>query len=180
MDRAEIDSNGELFVHGATSLPQWISGAETKGTKTFDTGWLPLNGELRTTGSSDAPNLEGRFAVDNDLRTWWQPADSDLSPALTSSFMAPSTVQAVRIVWREIGLNTQRGISPGPIRYRVELEAAGQWTIIVDRSQSQLDLMSDYRECIPTVGSRARLTILDWPKGIVPAVAEFILFGNTN
>ena len=26
MDRAEIDANGELVVHGATSLPQWFPG----------------------------------------------------------------------------------------------------------------------------------------------------------
>ena len=181
MDRAEIDSNGELFVQEASSTPQWLSGADKKDTASSATLWLPLNGELRTIGTSDAPNLEGRFAVDNDLRTWWQPDDNDQAPTLTSSLMAPSTIHAVRIVWRAIGLNTQQGISPGPIRYRVELETSdGQWKTILDRSQSQLDLMTDYRECIPTVGSRGRLTILEWPKGIVPAVAVFTLFGNTN
>jgi hypothetical protein len=29
------------------------------------------------------------------------------------------------------------------------------------------------------VGSRARLVILGWPKGITPGVAEFTVFGNT-
>jgi xylan 1,4-beta-xylosidase len=181
MDRAGIDSDGELFVQGATSLPQWLPTETNQGASSHASGWLPLNGELRTIGSSSAPNLEGRFAVDNDLRTWWQPSDSDRSPSLTTSFMAPSTVRAIRIAWRDIGLDTQRGVLPGPIRYRVELEvAAGQWETILDRSQSQVDLMTDYRECIPSEGSRARLTILDWPQGLVPAVAEFTLFGNTN
>ena len=180
MDRAEIDTSRELVIHGATSLPQWLPGVQ----KTDDqnqTGWLPLNGELQTIGSSDAPNLVGRFAVDNDLRTWWQPEEADKAPVLTTNFMAPSTIDAVRIVWRDVGLDTHQGISPGPIRYRIELETAiGTWKTIVDRSQSQEDLMTDYRECAPAVGNRARLVVLDWPKGIVPAVSEFTIFGNTK
>jgi hypothetical protein len=54
-----------------------------------------------------------------------------------------------------------------------------QWTAILDRSQSTDDLLIDYRECTPTVGTRARLVITGWPKGITPGVAEFTVFGKT-
>ena len=107
--------------------------------------------------------------------------DCQPTPSAREFTVAPSTINAVRIVWREVGLDTQRGISPGPIRYQVELETAeGQWKTILDRSQSQEDLMTDYRECVPAVGNRARLVVLDWPKGMVPAVSEFTVFGNTK
>lgn len=180
MDRAEIDVNGELFVHGATSLPQWLPGKSSAHEKSSDTGWLPINGEVRTIGSTTAPNLQARFAVDNDMRTWWQPAEDDSQPTLTSSFLAPATIHSVRLIWRDIGLDTNRGVMPGAFRYRVELETEkDKWTTILDRSSSTEDLLVDYRECAPTLGTGARLVILGWPKGITPAVAEFSVFGKT-
>ncbi len=179
MDRVEVDANGELFVPSATSLPQWLPGRVPAG-KSAHTGWLPINGGQPTFTSTTAPNLQGRFAVDNDMRTWWQPATGDPQPALTSQFNAPATIHAVRLIWRDVGLDTPRGVNPGPFRYRVELEAKkGQWATTLDRSQSTEDLLIDYRECAPTVGTRARLVITGWPKGITPGVAEFTVFGRT-
>ena len=32
----------------------------------------------------------------------------------------------------------------------------------------------------PTIGTRARLVVTGWPKGITPGVAEFTVFGNTE
>jgi hypothetical protein len=180
MDRAEIDANGELIVHAATSLPQWLPGKAPSDAKSTDTSWLPLNGFVQTLGSTNAPNLQGRFAVDNEMRTWWQPAEGDKQPTLTSSFGAPATVHALRLIWRDIGMDTKNGVLPGPFRYRVEIETAkDQWTTILDRNQSTEDLLIDYRECKPTTGTRARLVILGWPKGITPGVAEFTIFGKT-
>ena len=180
MDRAEIDADGELVVHGATSLPQWLPGKMPPDAKSTDSGWLPINGVVQTLGSTDAPNLPGRLAVDDEMRTWWQPAEGDTQPTLTSSFGAPATIHAVRLIWRDIGLDTNRGVLPGPFRYRVELETAkDQWTTILDRSQSTEHLLIDYRECKPATGTRARLVILGWPKGITPSVAEFTVFGET-
>jgi xylan 1,4-beta-xylosidase len=180
MDRAEIDANGELVVHGATSLPQWLPGKMPSDTKSADSGWLPVNGFMHTLGSTNAPNLQGRFAVDNEMRTWWQPAEGDTQPTLNSTFAAPATIHAVRLIWRDIGLDTKHDVQPGPFRYRVELETAkDQWTTILDRSESTEDLLIDYRECKPTTGTRARLVILGSPKGITPGVAEFTVFGKT-
>jgi hypothetical protein len=118
--------------------------------------------------------------VDDDMRTWWQPADGNTHPVLTSTFMAPATVHAVRLIWRDEGLDTERGAKPGAVRYRVELETGkDQWATILDRSQSEDDFLIDYRQCSPTTGSRARLVILSWPEGLKPAVAEFTVFGKT-
>jgi hypothetical protein len=179
MDRVEVDSQGELHVPAATSLPQWLPGKIPAGQNSAATGWLPINGGEPTICSSSAPNLRGRLAVDNDLRTWWQPAADDARPAITSLFEAPARIHAVRVIWRDVGLNARLGVNPGAFRYRVDLETAkDQWTTILDRSQSDEDFLIDYREVESTVGSRARLVILGWPKGITPAVAEFTVFGK--
>lgn len=181
MDRVEIDSNGELHVPSATSLPQWLPGKAPAGQKSAATGWLPINGGMPTVGSTSAPNLLGRFAVDSELRTWWQPATDDAQPTLTSQFYAPAAIHAVRVVWRDVGLDSNHGVKPGPVRYRVELETAkDKWTTILDRSESNEDFLVDYRQVTPVKGSRARLVIVGWPKGITPGVAEFSVFGKTG
>ncbi len=140
-----------------------------------------MNGGVQTVGSPSAPNLSGRLAIDNDLRTWWQPAEGDATPTLTSRLYGPASIRAVRVAWRDIGLDSNRGVLPGPYRYRVELETtANVWQTVLDRTASDEDLLIDYREIKPTVGRRARLVVTGWPKGITPGVAEFTLFGQTE
>ncbi len=178
MDVVDFDARGQLFAH-ATSMPQWLPGRGPGGGGPADTGWVPLNGGVQTLASSNAANLSGRLAVDNDLRTWWQPAAGDGAPTLTSRLYAPATIRAVRIAWRDIGLDSNRGVAPGPYRYRVETQAAaGGWQTVLDRTASDEDLLIDYREIEPTIGSRVRLVVTGWPKGITPGVAEFTVFGE--
>jgi|GEM_PF-134860 len=179
MDPLTIGPDGELRVNGASSLPQRLP---TSAKSAEPTGWLPLNAGPKTVGSSDAANLSGRLAVDDDLRTWWQPASEDKSPTLTSNLTAPgAVVRAVRVVWRDVGLNTKDGVRPGPFRYRVEVQSANdQWTTVLDRSQSHDDLLIDYRECPATPGLAARLVIVGTPPGITPGVAEFTVFGEVR
>jgi len=181
MDLVEFDAGGDITVPRATSTPQWLPGRGPDGRGPADTRWDHLNGGVQTLGSSNAPNVSGRLAVDSDLRTWWQPAEGDAAPTLTSRLYGSATIRAVRIAWRDIGLDSNRGVLPGPYRYRVELQtAAGAWQTVLDRTSSQDDLLIDYREMAPTVASRARLVISGWPKGITPGVAEFTVFGNAE
>ncbi len=180
MDRAQLDTSGELFVPAATSVPQWVSDSgSVDHLPTPD--WLPLNTGMPTLGSTCASNLPGRFAVDDEMRTWWQPALDDLQPTLTSRFVGAAEVQAVRIIWRDVGLDTHRGVIAGPFRYRVEISSGeGEWKTLIDRSASTEDFLIDYRECPPATGVAARLIIIGHPKGITPAVAEFTVFGKVN
>ncbi len=159
MDPAYIAEDGELHVKPPSSTPQRITGTPE--------------------GAVAAGNLSSRLAVDNDLRTWWQPQAGDAVPALTSALVSNATVRAIRIVWRDIGLNTSKGIAPGPFWYKVEVQnASGSWVTALDRSKSVDDLLVDYRECPPMPGKAARLVILGAPKGITPGVAEFTVFGE--
>jgi len=171
MDPAAIDSAGNLYVPAATSTPQPVSVAADA------TPWVALNDGEPTFGSSSAPNTSGRRAADYSMMTWWLPAADDAQPVLTTSFSS-AEIRAVRVIWRDVGLDTPKGVKPGPFRYRVEAETSpGKWTTIVDRSESTEDFLIDYRECVPTKAGRARLVILGHPEGIQPAVAEFTVFG---
>ena len=179
MDPASIGEDGELHVDEASSLPQRLP---TASRRAEPTGWLPLNAGPRTVGSSDAPNLSGRLAVDDDQRTWWQPAADDKSPTLTSNLTTPNAVvRAVRVIWRDVGLNTKQGAKAGAFRYRVEVQtSANSWTTVIDRSGSSEDLLIDYRECPATPGTAARLVVVGAPAGITPGVAEFTVFGKVR
>lgn len=179
MDPAFVGEDGELHVTGASSLPQRLP---TASQGAGSAGWLPLNAGPRTVGSSDAPNLSGRLAADDDLRTWWQPAADDKTPTLTSDLTTPGAlVRAVRVIWRDVGLNTTQGVKAGAFRYKVEVRtAAGAWATVIDRSRSTDDLLIDYRECSATPGAAARLVVVGAPAGITPGVAEFTGFGEVR
>ena len=175
LDLAAIDENGELYVPRATSTPQALPDSASAD------AWLPLNESEPNFGSSSAPNLSGRLAADNALTTWWQPAADDPRPTLTAHFSTRATIHAARIVWRDVGLDTTAGKNPGAFRYRIEAETApGEWTTIIDRSESAEDFLVDYRECAPVHATRARLVILGHPPGIQPGVTEFTVFGITG
>jgi hypothetical protein len=176
MDPAYIGKDGELHANAPSSTPQRITGTPEG---VVAAGWVPLNGNRWTSATTASGNLSSRLAVDNDLRTWWQPQAGDAVPALTSALVSNATVRAIRIVWRDIGLNTAKGITPGPFRYKVEVQnASGSWVTTLDRGNSTEDFLVDYRECAPTPGKAARLVILGAPKGITPGVAEFTVFGE--
>ncbi len=175
LDVVEIDDTGELFVPRATTTPQPLPGS------TPAEAWLPLNDGEPTFGSSSAPHLGGRLAVDQSMTTWWQPSADDAQPTLTTHFSARAQIHAVRLIWRDVGLDTPRGAKPGAFRYRVEAEIApGKWETIIDRSTSDEDFLIDYRECTPTSAIRARVVVVAHPPGITPAIAEFTVFGVTE
>jgi hypothetical protein len=177
MDPAWIGDDGELLVSPASSTPMRLTGT-AKGAE--PSGWVPLNQNRQSSASTTAANLTTRLAFDDDLRTWWQPDAGDKAPTLTSSLVANATADAVRIVWRDIGVNTRQGAVPGPFRYKVEMQTgANHWTTVIDRTASDEDLLIDYREITPIKATAARLTIVGAPTGITPGVAEFTVFGQS-
>jgi hypothetical protein len=180
MDTALINAAGELAVADgkATSSPRLLPGNKVADANSDPARWLPLNVGTQTLGSSSAPGQPGRLASDDDLRTWWQPAPGDTTATLTARLVCPGELRAARVVWRDIGLDPSRGVNAGAFRYRIEAETAkDSWTTVLDRSQSDEDLLVDYREISPTKASRVRLVLVGSPPGITPGVAEFTVFG---
>jgi hypothetical protein len=178
-DRAGINADGELVVNGPTEFPQWLPGKNPTANGPADTGWRPLGNPSATVGSSSEADHPASQAADDELRTYWQANAGDRQPTLTQTFGSPVQMDAVRIVWRDTGLDTKHGVKPGPFRYRVEAEnSPNTWNTVVDRSASNEDLLIDYRECPPVTAIAARLVITDWPKGISPSVCEFTVFGT--
>jgi xylan 1,4-beta-xylosidase len=179
MDPAGFDEQGNLSVRAGSSTPQLAPGVRPHPELGNDADWPPVNLTMPARATSAAPGRDALYAVDESLRTWWQPADGDAKPALESMLTGRQMVRSVRVIWRDVGLNTNAGVNPGPFQYRVEArDGDGPWKTVLDRTASKEDLIIDYREVKPVAAERARLVITGWPRGITPGVVEFTVFGD--
>ena len=183
MDPVGIDENGELYCPACTETPQFAPGILPHPENGNDTGWLPLTFMQRPTATSHAPGREPIYASDESVLTWWQPAAEDTAPCLTFR-LGHSTryhVHAVRLIWRDIGMETLQGINPGPFKYVVEYtpDAGMQtWEMLMDASENTEDLCVDYRETKAVQAYGIRLRILGIPEGITPGLVSLTAFGN--
>ncbi len=183
MDPVGIDEDGELYCPAVTETPQFAPGVLPRPERGNGTGWLPLTFMERPTATSCAPGRDPLYASDESVITWWQPAADDPAPALTFRLGRGTRyhVRAVRLIWRDIGMETAEGIDPGPFRYVVETAPdAGlrTWEPLIDASENTEDLPIDYRETEPVRAYGIRLRILGAPEGITPGVVSLTAFGD--
>jgi hypothetical protein len=183
MDPVGIDGDGELYCPAVTETPQFAPGVLSAPERGNGTGWLPLTFMQRPTATSHAPGRDPLYASDESVITWWQPAADDPAPTLTFRLGRDTRyfVRAVRLIWRDIGMETAEGIDPGPFRYVVETapDAGMQtWETLIDASENTRDLPIDYRETEPVRAYGLRLRILGAPEGITPGVVSLTAFGD--
>ncbi len=185
MDRISVNADGELYApDGATELPQYAQGHEPPD-GAHAPGWLPLTSRQRAffRASSHAPGHEGFYALDDSILTFWQPAADDKRPTLTVALQAPYIVRAVRLIWRDIGLDYAAGAVPGPRQYLIEAQPdadRGEWVTLLDARDNGTDLLVDYRETPPVSCEAVRLTVTGGPAGIIPGVISFTAFGTRD
>ena len=184
MDPLGVDEDGELYCPAVTETPQFAPGVLAHPEKDNDAGLLPLTFMMRPEVTSAAPGRDGLYAVDDSVLTWWQPADNDPAPAITVplSDSLPCTVSAMRLLWRDIGMDCEKGIDPGPFRYVLEYadtKKPDSWQILVDASENTEDLCIDYRQFDSVSAYAIRLRILGSPKGITPGLTSLTVFGKS-
>jgi hypothetical protein len=179
VDPCGIDANGDLFVQ-VSEFPQWAPGVLARPELDNAAGLLPMNHRRRAVASSAAPGRPGFYAVDNCMHTWWEPAENDAAPTLEQDLTIDAAVSAVRVVWRDIGLDYATGRLPGPFRWKLETAPAdGAWTTAIDATTNATDLLIDYRAFPERVARRIRLTITGWPAGLRPGLTDLAVFGRT-
>lgn len=184
MDPVGINENGELYCPATTEFPQYAPGVLPHPEQGNDTGWLPLTFMERPEASSCAPGRDAIYASDDSVLSWWQPADDDASPTLTFrlGYGTRFHIRAMRLIWRDIGMETLDGIFPGPFRYVIEYADVPElesWSCLIDASDNTEDLCIDYREIEEDVRAYGvRLRILGAPAGITPGVVSLTAFGT--
>lgn len=181
-DPIYINEDGDLVCPEITENPRWAPGATDDPISNGDTGLLCVTGRRRCYATSCASGRDAIYATDEDLMSWWQPADDDREPSLTIQ-MAPLGVlcSAVRLIWRDVGLSVKNGVSAGPFRYKLELRdtvASEEWTVVLDRADSTEDMVVDYRTFDSIKANQARLTIYGSPCGVTPGLVNISIFGE--
>lgn len=175
-----IDADGNLFGLPVRDVPQNAPGVVAHPEKGNETGWLPVTARMIGTASSVAGGQTPDYAIDDNCRTWWQPAADDKAPSLTIDLKTIYDVAGFRILWAEPGLDYKKGSVPGPIRYRVlyQTKKGDDWQVAYDAGKNDTDYLIDYRTFDSVQARRLKLEILEAPKGIDLGVLEFTAFGK--
>lgn len=180
MDPAGFDENGDLYALTGCDVPQWNPGVKENPEQGNQTDLFPVTVGKPLEVSSYAPGQRARYAVDDSLKTWWQPDPSDPAPTLTVDLRGEYDCAALRLCWKDIGLYLDGGVVSGPYRYRLEGFVGTDWKTLVDASENDVDLTVDYR-CFPVRRcSLIRLTILESPVGITPGLLQLTVFGTND
>jgi hypothetical protein len=178
MDPAGIDAEGNLFVLGASETPQQAPGVSAEPHLGNGTGEVLLSASMNVTASSELPAREATRVNDNNIRTWWEHDPADNTPFVEIFFPRPVTVSSIRLQWRESGLDFNSGALPGPFQYLVEgFSAEGDGVVIADKRDNGKDMMIEFLTFDKVKVKSVRLTITGSPRGIIPSVTDFSIFG---
>ncbi len=161
-DRLFFDEDGDISVGSATSTPQWLPSSGKKG----DTGWKRI----------EVVRTDAWAACDDAIRSWWAMPREKREAAFF--FGREATVRAFRVIWRDLGLDIERGVKPGAYQYRIDRREGGEWKTWLDATDNSTDLTVDYREAPEATADAVRITVVGAPEGITPALADFAVFGN--
>jgi len=183
MDPVGIDEDGELYCPQVTEIPQYAPGVLEHPEQGNGAGLLPITFLRRAFASSEAPGRNALYAADDSVLTWWQPEKSDLEKLITFPLgdRTGYNIESLRIIWRDIGMETLDGVMPGPFRYIVEYAptaAAEEWKTLVDASDNTKDLCIDYRQFEPVKAYAVRMRITGTPEGIEPGLVSLTVFGK--
>ena len=183
MDPIGIDENGELYCPEVTETPQYAPGILANPELGNGAGMLPLTFMQIPWASSAASGRDAIYASDDSVLTWWQPDENDLEPCITFPLGEQTAyeISSFRLIWRDIHMETLEGIIPGPFQYVVEyspVKTLENWEVLLDASENQQDLCIDYRQFDPVKAYGVRLKVIGAPKGILPGVVSFTVFGT--
>jgi xylan 1,4-beta-xylosidase len=183
IDPCGIDEDGNLYAITGCELPQYAPGVLAHPEKGNATDVDVLTVFKPSKASSYAPGHKPFYALDETMHTWWQPADNDQEPELAVSLSGSYYLSAVRLMWKDVGLDFDKGIYPGPYQYVVECAeslASDEWKVIVDAADNKEDLAVDYRTFEPVRAAKVRIRILGWQEGIQPGIINFTVFGQSS
>ena len=181
IDPVGIDGDGCLYALTGCDVPQYGPGVVEHPEMGNSVGLATCSAFSTTHASSYEKGHRPMYAIDEALHTWWQPAAGDNEPCFAVSLRASYYISAIRLMWKDVGLNFDAGIVPGAYRYVVEgaeNEDSQDWFTLVDASENTVDLSVDYRTFDTRRVYKLRVRILGAPKGVTPGIMNFAAFGE--
>lgn len=180
MDLVAVDENGELYCpFGVTDTPQYVPAYRADPVRDGNApGLYNLTAAVRPTVSSHAEGRDAVYATDENNLSFWMPAAEDSAPTIECALSGRFDVGAVRLFFRELGLDVRRGILPAPIGYLLEGECDGVWFPLVDRRENDEERNIDYRSFPLRSCEKVRLTITKKNPLTRVGLIDFAVFGR--
>ena len=190
MDPVGFDAEGNMFINGPSETPQWAPGGKATPWEDNGSGAIPLSEDKVYVASSEAPGRNAPYALDNNARTWWAPADDDAERWLEIDLGAGERqdyiVDSARILFTLPEGNVEDDYSPNNDgaasrvrKYKIEVSMDGEtFTTVVDKTANDRDNAVEFDEITPVACRYVKLTITGWPTGLPVGVLEFTVFGR--
>jgi hypothetical protein len=189
MDPLGFDKDGNMFVRGPSTSPQWAPGVVANAVRDSESGSVPLTvNKLRAMNAQSAasgsrPGHDAAYSIDNSAGTWWEPAEGDSQPSLTLD-LGPATnfdrvqlftIDSCRIMFHtgtrgsrgRRGAGTARGAARGEARGAAEQPAA-----MGNPSATGGATAHQYKIEVSSDGQEFKI-ILDKTANTVPKYTEF-------
>ena len=181
-DLLNFDENGDIIPMQASESPRLAPTFLPEPYQSHACDLVPLSQRKPTVASSCAPGRDALYATDDSMLSFWQPDAAEAEPTLTVrlSEKCVATVVSARLIWRDVGLDIEKGHLPGAFGYRIEAcTPDGEWQLLSDRSDNKTDMLIDYIVFDqPLAANRVRLTITSKPPHIEPGLINFTVFGH--
>lgn len=197
MDPLGFDKDGNMFVRGPSTTPQWAPGVVADAVRDGDSGSVPLSvNKLRAMNAQSAasrsrPGHDAAYVIDNSAGTWWEPAEDeaqpsltlDLGPATNFDFAQLFTVDSCRIMFHTGGRGGfGRGRRGGAGARGAARGAAGEQPVTATNQTNPAAAGAtahQYKIEVSTDGAEYQ-TVLDKTNNTVPKYIEFEEIPPTN
>ncbi len=175
-----IDEDG--VMHGNCEYgdyPQYLPGVKADPVNDNYTGWVLLSLDKRVETSSTLENYWPAFAVDEDAKSYWSAQTGDPGEYMTVDLGEVSDIRGIQVLWDKT-VSSGFGALSQYQSYTVEVSNDNvNWTLIIDKSNNNQDLRSDYIELPTSVNARyVKLTNVFTPDSGKFAVKALRVFGN--
>ena len=204
MDPVGFDEKGNMFVNGPSEVPQWAPGVQPKPWLGNDSGSIPVSINKYTWAASSArPGREPENAFDNNVRTWWEPAEGDAAPWLLIDLGCRNPadnnqefdVDSARILFDAVPhpaprdldrdghalwyADAARAVRPVAYQYLIEISLDGKaFRPIVDQRANKQVQNVEFSTFAPARARWVRLTLTGLAKSQSAGVLEFTVFGK--
>ena len=184
MDPVGFDEQGNMFINGPSEFPQWAPGVKPRPEQDNSSDVIPLTEDKEYEVSSEAPGRNAPYALDNNIRTWWAPAEDDEEPWMLLNLRNKEDgymMDSARLIFAlPSGLKSED--AERRIRqYKIEVSSDGEtFVTAVDKTKNERDNAVEFDEFTPVQGTYVKLMITGWPKDLPRGVLEFTVFGRPD
>jgi len=179
MDAAGFDKDGNMFIDGPTETPQ-----SAPGVKGMICDSPPLSIDSSYWVSSEGPGRNAPYAFDNNVRTWWEPNETDNQPWITLDMGAASEFdpkqEFIADSFRTLfSAGRRRSSNASPFRYKIEISADNKiFKTVVDKTNNNIFTTVEFDEINPVKCRYAKITVTERPKENPLGIIEFTVFGK--